>query len=289
MSEDGLENDDPKDGASTPLIKDVTDLLFNLASPVRLQQLHLIGRHKVRMTDLAEMTDATIQETSRHLARMREARIIDRDSEGLYGLTSFGRLLLPIVPALDVLSMHRGFFLAHDLTLIPPEFVHRIGAFVGAEFDGKAGLVQRRYERLISEAVQQLWIMGDSVTVSGERIGQLMPSQGASLRILFPDKGLATPLGPREELVNIRRAFHGQIEVRSVAKTDVGIALNEGEARFIAPDLEGRLDYNVAFGGADTAFHGWCRDLFVYYWTRARRVVAYPDPSGDRESENRQS
>jgi predicted transcriptional regulator len=283
---DVSENSDTKDGALPALMEDVTDLFFNLASPVRLQQLHVIRTRKVRMTDLAEMTDATVQETSRHLARMRDARIIDRDSDGLYSLTSFGRMLLSIVPSLDVLSMHRNFFLTHDLTLIPPEFVDRIGALVNAKFDGKAGLVQRRYENMISDALHYLWIMGDSVTVSGERIGQLMPNQRASLRILFPDKGLATPLSPREELANLRRTFHGPIEVRSLERTDVGIILNEEEARFIAPDLEGRLDYNVAFSGTDAAFHGWCRDLFVHYWSRARRVVAYAHPVGDRESEH---
>jgi predicted transcriptional regulator len=264
--------------ANEPATSDVANLLFNLASPVRLQQLEILRARRVRMTQLAKMTNATIQETSRHLARMRESKIIDKDSDGVYGLTSFGSIILCMVPALRVLALHRNFLLAHDLTLLPPEFVGRVGALARAEFDGKAGLVQRRYERMISEAMDHLWIMGDSITVSGERIGELLPSRDVCLRILFPAQGLATPLSPREELENIKKAFQGEIEVRSAERTEAGLVLNEESARFIAPDLSGRLDYNVAFGGADPAFHCWCRDLFVYYWNRSKRV-AYVNPT----------
>lgn len=251
----------------------VTDLLFNLASPVRLQQLNVMKKGKVRMTELARSTDATIQETSRHLARMKECGIIDKDVDGFYGLTGLGRILLSVLSSIAVLPVRRDFFLRHDLTILPPEFTERIGVLLGAEFDQKAGLVQRRYERMISEALEYLWIMGDSVTVSGERIGRLLSGRVSSLRILFPTKGLATPIGPKEELENIRKHFHGRTEVRSRERTEVALVLNEKEARFIAPDLEGRLDYNVAYGGTNPRFHSWCCDLFDYYWNSSRRVV----------------
>jgi predicted transcriptional regulator len=262
----------------TFVTKEVTDLLFNLASPVRLQQLYTMKKHAFRMTELARSTNATIQETSRHLARMMEAGLIEKDAGGFYSLTSLGRILLSVLPSIGVLPMHRDFFLMHDLNLLPTDFTGRIGALAGAEFDGKAGLVQRRYERMISEANERLWIMGDSVTVSGERIGQMLSNRGTSLRILYPNSGLGTPLGPREELQNITKTFHGQIEVRAKERMEVGLVLNEREARFIAPDLAGKLDYNVAFGGSDSVFHSLCRDLFNHHWNGSRRV-AYVESS----------
>jgi hypothetical protein len=60
----------------------------------------------------------------------------------------------------------------------------------------------------------------------------------------IPSQGLATPLGPREELENTKKTFHRRVEVRSTAGTDVGMILNEKEAQFIAPDLGAKLDNN---------------------------------------------
>jgi len=254
----------------------VTDILFDLSSEVRLKQLFTISKKKIRMAELARETDATIQETSRHLARLRNEKFIEKNSEGFFEITTFGRMLIQsTLRSAAVLSKHRDYFLTHDMNQLPPEYLQRIVALTESEFDGMAGLVQRRYEKMLTETREYLWIMGDNVTISGERIGQSLNKGVVSLRILFPTHGLGTPLKPKEELNDIRKSFRGSLEVRSIERTVVGLVINEMESRFVGPDLSGRLDYNNAFGGKDSLFHSWCFELFSHYWNRADKVISY--------------
>src|SRR5215831_1828896 len=69
-------------------------LLFDVSSSVRLTLLVTIRKENLRLTQLAEKISATIQETSRHLGRLTDAKLIDKNSDGTYTITSYGRLVL---------------------------------------------------------------------------------------------------------------------------------------------------------------------------------------------------
>ena len=51
-------------------------LLFDVSSSDRLTLLFAIRKENLRLTQLAEKISATIQETSRHLGRLTDAKLI---------------------------------------------------------------------------------------------------------------------------------------------------------------------------------------------------------------------
>lgn len=73
---------------------DTVELLFELSSSDRLALLLEVKANKQRLTQLAQKLSATVQETSRHLSRLSDAKLIEKDSAAFYGLTAFGRLAL---------------------------------------------------------------------------------------------------------------------------------------------------------------------------------------------------
>jgi DNA-binding MarR family transcriptional regulator len=70
-------------------LDEMVRLLFDLSSSDRLTLLFAIRKEEnLRLTQLAEKIRATIQETSRHVGRLAEAKLIEKNSDGFYILTS---------------------------------------------------------------------------------------------------------------------------------------------------------------------------------------------------------
>ncbi|MFQ6107915.1 MAG: transcriptional regulator FilR1 domain-containing protein, partial [Thermoplasmata archaeon] len=57
------------------------------------------------------------------------------------------------------------------------------------------------------------------------------------------------------------------------------MTISEKKARVAFPTTDGKMDY-IGFGSTDEDSHGWCKDLFSYYWKRALpgRPKGYPPP-----------
>jgi predicted transcriptional regulator len=92
-------------------------VLFDLSSSDRLTLLFEIRKEgNLRLTQLAEKIRATVQETSMHLGRLTEAKLIQKNSDDFYTLTSYGRLVLLLLSSFDFLSRNRDYFLSHDIS-----------------------------------------------------------------------------------------------------------------------------------------------------------------------------
>jgi predicted transcriptional regulator len=65
---------------------EMVKLRFDISSTDRLTLLFAIRKEILRLTDLAEKISATIQETSRHLGRLTDAKLIEKNSDGSYTL-----------------------------------------------------------------------------------------------------------------------------------------------------------------------------------------------------------
>ena len=61
---------------------EILKLLFDISSSDRLTLLFAIRKENLRLTHLAEKISATTQETSRHLGRLTDAKLIEKNSDG---------------------------------------------------------------------------------------------------------------------------------------------------------------------------------------------------------------
>ncbi|HKZ24113.1 MAG TPA: hypothetical protein VJ224_06900 [Thermoplasmata archaeon] len=48
---------------------------------------------------------------------------------------------------------------------------------------------------------------------------------------------------------------------------------NERQAGVLFRGLDGRIELNRGLASGSAAFHGWCRDLFVYHEMSARKPL----------------
>jgi predicted transcriptional regulator len=255
-------------------LEHLAELLFIIASIDRLTLLSEIAIEKRRLSQLSAKLPATPQETSKHLMRLRDAKLIEKDSDGFFGLTAFGKIILNLLPSIKFLTQNREYFLSHDISSLPREFIERIGELQEGEYGEKVGSILAHTQHVVQDAEEYIWLMADHplggqeyVTGSGK-----LESSTVTWRIIVPaDSSTDWP-----DLRRTVRTHKGRIEyhlIEDAKNIKAGIALNEKIAGLTFPDIMGKLDFNSGFRSNDPIFRKWCQDLFEFHWNKAGKKV----------------
>lgn len=250
-------------------LEEMVKLLFDISSNDRLTLLLAVRKQQdLRLTQLAEKIRATIQETSRHVGRLIEAKLIEKKSDASYRLTSYGQLILHLLFSFSFLSKNRDYFLLHDLSGLPQEFIERIGELSVYEYTPNVSSVLRHTEQVMSLANEYVWLMADQALITGPSIAQAVRNRGLSIRIMIP-KSSHVP----ERYQHFRTLLGNELELKLLPDEDanVAIAMNEKIAGVTFPDLKGKMDFDSGFTSGSTDFHNWCNDLFTFYWGRSKK------------------
>jgi predicted transcriptional regulator len=245
------------------------NLLFELASEDRLLILAALQEKPARLTHISEKLKLTLQETSRHLSRLSEAKLITKDAEGMYRLLPFGGDLLQLFPGFQFLSKYRDYLNSHDISHLPPEFLTRIGDLEKCSFMDDVFAALHLADNVIREAKDYIWIIGNQVLMSTVPLLEEAIKRGVTFRLILPE-GLAPPPGFKP-----LPYVPGRIERRTLKQIDITIIMSEKEARVAFPTIDGKMDPS-AFSSTEPTPHKWCKDLYEYYW----RIAQTGQPKG---------
>jgi len=256
-------------------LEHLAELLFILASVDRLTLLSETAIEKRRLSQLTSKLSATPQETSKHLTRLREAKLIEKDSDGFFGLTAFGRIIVNLLPSIRFLTRNREYFLSHDISSLPLEFIERLGELQEGQYGERVGSILAHIQQVVQYAEEYIWLMsdhplGDQEYVTGSR--KLESNSSVTWRIIIPAdsnidwKKVKSDVGTHK----------GRVEYRLIQDPNdikAGIALNEKMAGLTFPNTTGKLDFNGGFRSDNPVFRQWCQDLFDCYWSKAGKKV----------------
>lgn len=230
-------------------------LFFELASESRLSILRTLEKKNLKMNDAARKLDLTTTETFRQLQRLSEALLVQKQPDGTYAITQYGRLVLEFSSPLEFVLRHRDYFLAHDVWQLPYQFVKRLGEL--SQTSLITGMMEStaKSSQMIGEAQQYMWgISAEPIIQSFETVAKHIP-KGVEYRFLSPQ--------PPTKLPNL--------ENRTLSEIPVMLALTEKEAGVSFPFFGGRADY-AGFYGKDPIVLNWVKDLFLYYWNKGKRA-----------------
>jgi predicted transcriptional regulator len=244
----------------------LAELLFAVASVDRLTLFSLIGKERLRLTQLASKLSASTQETSRHLSRLQEAKIIERVSDGCFILTQLGKTLRVLLPSLKFLTRHKEYFMSHDISALPLEFIERIGELEQGEFRHGIGEVLSHTADVFRGAEKYVWLCSDNV-MDLTTLGGKCAGEDVLLRIIVPTASI-DEIAPE----TLRAELGVKVELRVVDRVKAGLAMNERKAGVTFPDVTGKIDFNGGFGSVDPSFHKWSADLFMFHWNKAKSV-----------------
>jgi predicted transcriptional regulator len=245
---------------------DIAALLFNLASADRLDLLSEISARKQRLTSLSKVIHASAQECSRHLARLSDAGLIQKDSEGHYEVTPLGKAVQIMLPGIEFLLGHTEYFLSHDVSFLPRSFVERVGELSAGEYVNHISLVIEHIKSVISEAKEFVWLISDQPIVVGT-IGTIFSFRDLSLRLIGEETVDRTIIGQL-------KAALPRSEAATFPEVKVAMAINENIAGICFPGRDGKIDFSAGFLGKDPTFRTWCSDLFDSYWSRSQKIMA---------------
>ena len=242
---------------------DLCDLLFEFSSTERMKIINGLMHEGLKLSQVSKTLDMTVSEASRHLQRLNDLDLIEKNADGAFVPTAFGKLAVHLLRGLDFISDNRQYFLEHDYLGLPHSLVDRIGALSNTTLNTDTVRVLAHVDKMFSEAEDYIWVMSyahslpSTIPIVEERL-----QNGVIMRRIFP-----------EEIVPIQ----GDAETisgpcRTLPRVDVRIMMTEKEAMCSPRSIDGKPDY-TSFIGKDPKFHSWCRDLYLHYWEKATEAI----------------
>ena len=207
--------------------------------------------------------------------RLRNAKLIEKDSDGLFGLTAFGKTIVNLLPSIRFLTENKEYFLSHDMSSLPLEFIERLGELQEGQYADKVGSILAHMQQVVQSAEEYIWLMADHRLGDQEYVtksGKLENSGTVTWRVIVPAGSSINWTKIRAD-VGIHK---GRIEYNLIQDPNdikVGMALNEKIAGVTFPDITGKLDFNSGFRSDNPLFRKWCQDLFVIHWNKKGKRV----------------
>ena len=243
-------------------IENLGALLFELSIAERLMILTNLNREALKLSHLAQRQNMTVTETLRNIQRLTNADLIFKDVENVYKITPYGQLILSLLPTLGFVVENRKYFKEHDTSALPTEFVARFGELSRFTFREEPISNFVYHEKMFTEAEEFCWMASTQFHYNAPQIATEILKKGIDVRTLLPEN-VTPPVGVRP-IEGVKR--------RTLPNFNMVVHVTEKEAAFGLPYLNGKMDYAQYFS-KDPNFLKWCRDLYQYYWDRAKPML----------------
>ena len=250
------------------LYEKAADHFLELASPQRLQILFKLSEKPFAITEMAKELDSTKQEVHRNFRRLEDIRLIEKDIDGKYSITTFGKTMCTQVPSLVFLSQNMEYFEDHEFGDMPTKFIMRTGQLAGGKHIKGVVKVLEQWKTIYKNANEYVYevlyeVPLDLIEPLVKRI-----KEGIQFNYIF-SKSAVIPKGRKDLLRKLgfdKLIEKGLVERKMMDSVLTVVVLNEKEACVLFPNRKGEADISEMFYGNDLMFHEWCLDYFRYCW-----------------------
>ncbi len=250
------------------LYEKAADHFLELASPQRLQILFKLSEKSFTITEMAKELDSTKQEVHRNFRRLEDIRLIEKDVDGKYSITTFGKTMCTQVPSLVFLSQNMEYFEDHEFGDVPTKFIMRTGQLAGGKHIKGVVKVLEQWKSIYKNANEYVYevlyeVPLDLIEPLVKRI-----KEGIQFNYIF-SKSAVIPKGRKVLLQKLgfdKLIEKGLVERKMMDSVLTVVVLNEKEACVLFPNRKGEADISEMFYGNDLMFHEWCLDYFRYCW-----------------------
>jgi predicted transcriptional regulator len=252
------------------------DIFFELSNEDRLDILFKLQKNRMKVTTLSQELDITTQECSRHIARLSEVSMVEKDTEGFFNLTNYGRVSLRLIPSWRFISEHSDYFNTHTLEKFPTQLVCRIGELHKSDPTENVMVTFHIVESLIVDAEEYIWLMHDQYLLNTLPLLREKLEKGVKFRTFEPltkePRKSLDPMRPHyieedDELFFMKAWESGKVSTRFSDDIEAFLYVSEKEAIIAFPLNEGSFDY-IGFHSKEPSMLRFCRDLFDFYWEK---------------------
>lgn len=243
---------------------------FELASEQRLNILTNLAEQRLNISKLADILDATKPEVHRNVNRLTKAGLIEKEHEGNYILTPYGKAVLIQIPSLSFITDNKQYFTNHTLGNLETKFIQRIGAL----HDNKQikGFVKvfEKWQKIHENAEKYIYNILSEVPYSGDIINVISTKleNNVKIRSIFSEKA-AIP--EDRKILFMKKDFqkhvtNGLLERKMMKYVSIVILVTDKEAAVFFSNVQGEPDLSIMFTSTNIEFHDWCLDYFEWCW-----------------------
>jgi predicted transcriptional regulator len=253
---------------------------FELGSAQRLAILYKIAEVKCNLARLSKDLGCTMPEVRRNIIRLTNSGMVDRESNGTFFLTTFGKTILEQIPTLDFLSRNKDYFSDHTFSALPLKFIRRIGSLTNSKLVSGLVTVDERLNDIYNRSQEYVYAMIPEVPIDliESIVARLKKIENKNFRFSYILPAHAPVPKRRKQLLETlgfeELLKKGTVERKMVNSLLVGIVLNDEQGCVMFPRIHRNnkieIDMNSMFYGEDPDFHEWCLDYYRYIWHNAR-------------------
>ncbi len=239
---------------------DISKILFELASSRRASILFEVERQSLKMQQIAKSLDMNVTEVFRHLQRLSDARLVEKQVNGKYAITSLGNLTIGLLSDLNFILKYGDYFLDHIISCLPYEFVNRLGELSDGEFSDNTLSTLNRVRNIVYEAEEYIFALAEQSESSHVQVTNDKVSKGLEFKFIM-QQSLSETIKVTPEVEHLKQR-------RILQRICVTLLITEKESVVHFRRQNGEMHY-TGFFGKDERFRKWTRDLFKYYWEQA--------------------
>jgi predicted transcriptional regulator len=246
------------------------DMLFELSNDIRHKIMMLLVQKPERMTQIARVLELTSPEVSRHLTRLTEAKLIEKNADNFYNVTNFGEYLLNSLVDLEFMVKHRDYFIKHSAVNIPIRFQKRMSEI------SRYKLVNNFMEFLsfinekIKTSQEYIWLYIDQYPILSTESMLNAVERGVNYRIIEQsDLSNAQTIFEKKYLFSVN-GKEPKIEIKKHERKDAYLFISD-KGSAIAFPTRGGFDYTGFIQEGNNS--RWIKELFEYYWSPAPKAT----------------
>lgn len=249
------------------------DAFSELASPIRLDIISFLNTKNQKISKLAQKMNTSIQAIQRHVDRLTEAGLVEKNSDGIFSLTTIGKASLEQVPAFHFLATYQEYFKEHSFGDLSPKFIHRIGELQNCKLYGNTMLAWEEAKKIVISCEGFLYAAAIQIPLEFYDLAIPKIQKGTKIKIIY-GKNTIVPKGHQKLMKKInwnQFVKDGSVQEKFQDKIDINLVVTEKTGEVVFPSIKtGQPDTNAMFSSDDLQFRGWCLDVFDYLWENAK-------------------
>ena len=218
---------------------------------------------------MAKTIGSTVQEVHRNFERLTNAGLVEKDKDGNFMVTQYGRVICTQMPSMIFLSKHKNYFQTNDFGDLPLKFIERIGSLSTGVYVKGFAKVLEHWKKIYKNAKYYVYEIHSEVPIDLiEPLLKKAKNDKVNIHYILSEDAVV-PKG-RKKTLN-KHGFtelleRGVIERRMTPTVQTIVVLNEKDACVSFPTKDGEADISQLFYSANPRFHEWCLDYFRYFW-----------------------
>ena len=237
--------------------------LYNeLSSNVRIAILNMLIEGEARFSDIVKQVELSSPEVSRHLKRLQDANLIEKQIKGGYRLSLFGKTVMRITANMQPLMNKFEYFTSHDTSTIPDYLLSELASLESARTDNVWAMMSTMYSKIPES--EFLWDTTLEVASADSSLFGTINIEELEIELRFlSTREILDSMSEMAENVNV------SYQARVHEQPGFSVTVLSNAAMLALPDRNGVLDRNSYIIGDSPDYINWCKRLYLHYWDRA--------------------